>query len=199
MAATPGAIAYRVDHGTPTSLPFTPRLPTLCASPLVTGTSRATMPARRGARRALVSTSTTCAAWRLFQSNRRRSSCQRRPDRTPPMWLAARMGGSIAVTLANAGSACATAGQNRRASSRRYFAPAQRRENCGLRTSAACTLRKTAGRVGGASPAMRGPRSIFVALPWSAEGGLRDAPNDDQDTCGNATRGALEDLGSECD
>ncbi|MGH9385153.1 MAG: hypothetical protein ACRD2N_12795 [Vicinamibacterales bacterium] len=36
MAAAHGAIALLADRGTPTSSPFTPRLPTRCASPLAT-------------------------------------------------------------------------------------------------------------------------------------------------------------------
>ena len=96
-AAAHGATAFQVDRGTPTSSPFIARLAIPCASPLATDTSRATTPVRRGARPAPVSRSATCAAWRSIRSNRTSSWYQRRPDRTPRTWLAARMAGCTAV------------------------------------------------------------------------------------------------------
>ena len=64
--------AFLGDRGTPTSSPFISTLPIPCASPLAMVTSRATMPARRGARPAPVSRSATCAAWRSIRNTRRR-------------------------------------------------------------------------------------------------------------------------------
>ena len=83
MAAAPGATASLADRGTRTSSPSTAMLPITCASPLAMDTSRATMPARRGARPAPVSRSATCAAWLSIRSKRRSSWYQPRPDRTP--------------------------------------------------------------------------------------------------------------------
>jgi hypothetical protein len=67
MAAAPGATALLGDRGTPTSSPFIATLPIRCASLRATDTSRATTPARRGARPAPVSRSATCAAWRSIR------------------------------------------------------------------------------------------------------------------------------------
>ena len=94
--AAPGAIALLVDRGTRTSSPFIAMRPIRCASLRATDTSRATTPARRGARQAPVSRSATCAAWRSIRGNRTSSWYQRRPDRTPRTWLADRMAGCIA-------------------------------------------------------------------------------------------------------
>ena len=151
MAAAPGATASLVVRGTPTSSPFIATHPILCASLRATDISRATTPARRGARRAPVSRSATCAAWRSIRGNRTSSWYQRRPDRTPRTWLADRMAGCIAVSLPSAGSASATAGRSHPAQSRRCFAPARNLERCGPPMSAACTVRTMVGRAGAAS------------------------------------------------
>ena len=165
----------RWTMGHPRARRFTSRLPIHCASPLATDISRVTMPVRRGARPPPVSRSATCAAWRSIRSNRRSSWSQRRPDRTPRTWLAARMAGCIAVSLASVGSACATAGRSQRAQSRLCSAPARKAESCGPRMSAACTVRTMAGRVGAARSAMRGPRSIYAASRWCCDRRRSDA------------------------
>ena len=82
-AVAHGATACPVDHGIPTSSPFTTRLPIHYASPLAMDISRVTMPVRRGARPRLASRSVTCGAWRSIRSNRRSSWYQRRRARTP--------------------------------------------------------------------------------------------------------------------
>ena len=85
-------------RGTPTSSPFTATLPIRYVSPLAMDISRATTPARRGARPAPVSRSATCGVWRSILSSRTSSWYQPRPDRTPRTWLAARMAGCIDVS-----------------------------------------------------------------------------------------------------
>ena len=97
-AAAPGATGSLAVRGTHTSSPFIATRPIRCASLRATDISRATTPARRGARRAPVSRSATCAAWRSIPGNRTSSWYQRRPDRTPRTWLADRMAGCIAGT-----------------------------------------------------------------------------------------------------
>src|SRR5712671_3921232 len=112
------------DHGTPTNSRFTAGRRIHSASPPATDISKVTMPAPRGARPVLGSRSVTCAAWRSIRSNRRSSWSQRHPDRTPPMWPAARTAGYIGVSRTSDGSACATAGRNRPVPSRLCSAPA---------------------------------------------------------------------------
>jgi hypothetical protein len=163
MAAAHGTTAFLGDRGTRTSSLFIRTLPIPCASPLATDTSRATMPARRGARPAPVSRSATCAAWRSMRKTRRSSLYRPRPVRAPHTSLAARMAGCIAVSPVNAGNVCATVGRSRRPPSLRCSAPARKAESCGPRMSAACTARRTAGRVGGARLAMRRHRSTYAA------------------------------------
>jgi hypothetical protein len=90
---------------------------------------------------------------------------QRRPDRTQRTWLADRTAGYIADSVASAGSASATVGPSHPVQSRRCSAPAQRRERCGPPMSAACTVRTIVEKVGVASSAMRGRRSIYAVSP----------------------------------
>ena len=68
--AARGATASLVDRGTLTSSPCTAMRPRRCASLRAMDTSRATTLARRGARRAPVSRSATCAAWRSIPDSR---------------------------------------------------------------------------------------------------------------------------------
>jgi hypothetical protein len=98
MAAAPGATGSLVVRGTPTSSPFIATHPIRSASVRATDISRATTPARRGARRAPVSRSATCAASPSIRGTRTSSWLQRRPGRTPRTWLADRMAGCIAVS-----------------------------------------------------------------------------------------------------
>jgi hypothetical protein len=151
--------------GTRTSSLFIPTHPTACASLRATDISRATTPARLGARRARVSRSATCAAERLIRENRKPSWYQRRPDRTQRTWLADRAAGYIADSVASAGSVSATVGPSHPVQSRRCSAPAQRLQRCGPPMSAACTIRTIVEKVGVASSAMRGRRSIYAVSP----------------------------------
>src|SRR5580700_1639807 len=48
-------------------------------------------------------------------------------------------------------------------------APAKKPESCGPRTSAACTVRMTAGTVGGAQSAIRAHRNTCEASRWCTE------------------------------
>jgi hypothetical protein len=157
------ATAFPVDRGTRTRSLFTAALPKSCACLLVMDISRPTTAVRRGVRRAAVSRSATCGAWLSIRGNRRSSWCQPRPDRTPRMWPVVRMAGCIVVLIASAGSASATASLSHPPQSRRCSAPGRRQENCGPRTSAACTVRMTVGKVGAAWPAMRRRRSTCAA------------------------------------
>jgi hypothetical protein len=76
---------------------------------------RRTPDRRRGARRAPVLRSATCAVSPLIRRTLRSSSYQRRPDRTRRTSRAAPMAGCIAVTVPRAGNGCTTAGRKRQA------------------------------------------------------------------------------------
>ena len=164
MVAAHGATVFRVDRGTPTSSAFIARLPILCASRPAMDITRVTTPAPRGTRPVPASRSATCAAWRLIRSNLMSSSYQPPPDHTPRTSPVARMADCTGVLRVSAGSACATAGRSHPAQSPPCLAPARRWRNCGPRMNVACTSRMTAGRVGGAWPAMQRRRSTCEAL-----------------------------------
>jgi hypothetical protein len=125
--------------------------------------SRATMPAPRGARRAPVWKSATCAALRSIRSTRTSSLSQRLPDRTPRTPRGAQMEGCIDGSLTSAGSACATAGRSQPTQSRLCSAPARKAESCGPQMSGACIVPMTAGGIGAAWSAMRRRRGTCAA------------------------------------
>src|SRR5688572_17309642 len=91
------------------------------------------------------------------------------------------MAACIAGSLANTGSAFATAGRSHPAQSRRCSAPAQNQERCGPPMSAACTVRTTVEKVGAAQSAMRRRPSIYAAWRW-------------YDNCRLFPRGLIDDL-----